>query len=91
MRISYNNDPDSYFPSTDPLFGSFFKTRPLLAHPGFVCELFLRLAATLHGLVRSTQSYTFSYKDCKQHLFAIGGEGINDDDDKKDLKSNLIF
>ena len=69
--ISYNNDPDSYFPSTDPLFGSFFKTRPLLAHPGFVCEFFLRLAATLHGLVRSTQSYTFSYKDCKQHLFAM--------------------
>ena len=28
--ISYNNDPDSYFPSTDPLFGSFFRTRWLL-------------------------------------------------------------
>ena len=27
----------------------------------------------------------------KQHLLAIDGEGINDDDDKKDSKSNLIF
>ena len=27
----------------------------------------------------------------KQHLLAIDGEGINDDDDKKYSKSNLIF